>query len=555
VPYTVRMPQLGESVAEGTVSRWFKRVGERVEEDEALFEVSTDKVETEVPSPAAGWVSEILVQEGQTVPVGTELCIIAEQPPFQEKSSEPGTFEEAVSQVTSEGQSEPVSADARSTMRLGWEPGRTQELRARPSEASTVDSARGRLLSEESRLHAQPSLPRESPPKLEELRLQAHPSQIRGEAPPAPPKPQARVTPEGLRRLEHPELGEEVKPGGPRRGIFSPAVRKKARELGVDLDKIAGTGAGGRITLKDVEAAAAADTAAATEEAAVSSSGQIAPSAEAPSVIEPAAAPTAGSGEVLSAGPAKPHGHTPEPAGTTIPISRLRRRIAEHMQEARRSAAHCFECIDVEMERVADARERYKKDFADRHGYSLTYLPFVALAACNALLELPFVNSRFDLEAGTMTLFDRFVNLGVAVDLEGEGLIVPVIHNAHQMTVWELARRIQDLSQRALAGKLTPDDVTGGTFTITNPGSFGTKLSIPIINTPQVAILSLEAIEDRPVVRGGQVVPAKMVTLGLSWDHRAFDGANAARFLQAVKRRLEGSAEGWDWDALAAPDS
>jgi pyruvate dehydrogenase E2 component (dihydrolipoamide acetyltransferase) len=579
VPYTVRMPQLGESVAEGTVSRWFKRVGERIEEDENLFEVSTDKVETEVPSPYSGWIARIFVQEGETVAVGTELCEISEVP-LEEAASEPEQtlggavsvpqegpqegpsapiegpsapeegppapkegpsapiepFEEAVtSTVTAEGLPE-VSGDIRSTLQLKWEPARLQELHARPSEHKE-----GGPLPEESRLHAQPSLAREAPPRLEDQRLHAQPAHTIGGAPPSPPKPQARVTAEGLRRLEHPELGEEVRPGGSRRGIFSPAVRKKAKELGVDLDRIVGTGAGGRITLQDVEAAAAAPAAA-----------PAGPEPTAEEQIPTREGAHAAEGVAPEASTAQ--GPAPALEGTTVPLSSIRRRIAAHMSEARRTAAHCFECIDVEMERVAAARDKFKGEFREKHGFSLTYLPFFSVAVCNALLEFPIINSRIDVEGGTATLFDRFVNLGIAVDLDGEGLIVPVIHRAHEMPVWELARRIHDISERARRKELVPDEVTGGTFTITNPGSMGTKLSVPIINTPEVAILSLEAIEDRAVVRDGEIVARKMTTIGLSWDHRAFDGADAARFLEAVKVRIEGSAEGWDWTVLAAPD-
>ena len=572
MPYTVTMPQLGESVAEGTLTRWFKRVGDRVEEDESLFEVSTDKVETEVPSPATGWIVQIMVEEGSTVPVGTELCVISEEAPTAaeggESSSGPTTaapetespsapsqepqptgaanveqpavapqepqtapipsgmpaaeaFVAAVeSAVPSAGEdSSQAGYDSRSTMRLRWEP-RPQELHARPSAASGAPAVG------EQRLHAQPSRYGTSGPA----------------APPAPPKPHARITPEGMRMLEHPEeWAPEVRPGGSRRGIYSPAVRKKAAELGVDLDRIVGTGAGGRITLRDVEEAAKAEPATApTGPAAPTEATPVSvPEERRPEVSEPGAAEVS---EVSAVG------------ARVEPLTPMRIRIAEHMVEARRTAAHCFECIDVDMSEVARARETYKEEFERAHGFSLTYLPFIALATCNTLLEYPYANARIDMEARTMTYFDRHVNLGIAVDLDGQGLIVPVIKNAHELTVWELARRIHDLSERARNKKLSPDDVRDGTFTITNPGSFGTRLSVPIINTPEVGILSVEAVEDRPVALEGQVVIRKMTTLGLSWDHRAFDGADAARFLQGLKRRLEGHAAGWDWMALGAPD-
>jgi pyruvate dehydrogenase E2 component (dihydrolipoamide acetyltransferase) len=593
VPYTVTMPQLGESVAEGTLTRWFKRVGDRVEEDESLFEVSTDKVETEVPSPAAGWIVQIMVEEGSTVPVGTELCVISEEAPAAAEGGESSSgLETAAPEAESpsvpprepqptgavnveqpaEAPQEPQTAptpptpsgmpaaeafvaavesavpsagedssqagyDSRSTMRLRWEP-RPQELHARPSTASGAPAAG------EQRLHAQPSRYGTSGPA----------------APPAPPKPHARITPEGMRMLEHPEeWASEVRPGGSRRGIYSPAVRKKAAELGVDLDRIVGTGAGGRITLRDVEEAAKAEP------------------ATAPTGPTASAVPAAPTGPTEPTGPAAPterpsvsapEEHRPEvsePGAAGVsevsavharvePLTPMRIRIAEHMVEARRTAAHCFECMDVDMSEVAKAREAYKEEFERAHGFSLTYLPFIALATCNTLLEYPYANARIDMEARTMTYFDRHVNLGIAVDLDGQGLIVPVIKNAHELTVWELARRIHDLSERARNKKLSPDDVRDGTFTITNPGSLGTRLSVPIINTPEVGILSVEAVEDRSVVREGQVVIRKMTTLGLSWDHRAFDGADAARFLQGLKRRLEGQAAGWDWMVLGAPD-
>lgn len=642
MPHVVSMPQLGESVAEGTVTKWLKKPGDRVEEDEPLFEVSTDKVETEVPSPASGWLSEILVEEGTTVAVGTQLCIISEEPPTESGRSEAGSAEpaarmeveaaEAVSGAEAAGvatedsrgrppvsveaaaatpapsslagaavppaagvtspssetvapsdtgglsevaapetgapapplpqepkvlEGEPVAPETpRASEDRPVEPAEPQPTGTPPGEAfvAAVESAvptsvgevtpasqdsrstmRLRWEPREHELHARPSAPREAPP-APEPRLHAQPSRHLGEAsaPPAPPKPQARVTPEGLRRLEHPEeWAAQVRPGGSRRGIYSPAVRKKAAELGVDLEKIVGTGAGGRITLRDVEEAARLGPTEGAAEERVGTESEARPPERAEARV--------------------PGGTAPEHARVE-PLTQMRIRIAEHMTEARRTAAHCFECVDVEMTAVEEARREHKDAFKEIHGYSLTYLPFVALATCNALLEFPFANARIDMVAKTMTYFDRHVNLGIAVDLDGEGLIVPVIRGAHELTVWELARRIQDLSERARSKKLTPDDVAGGTFTITNPGSFGTKLSVPIINTPEVAILSLEAVEDRPVVRDGAVVVRKMTTLGLSWDHRAFDGADAARFLGGLKARIEGSAPGWDWKVLGAPD-
>jgi pyruvate/2-oxoglutarate dehydrogenase complex dihydrolipoamide acyltransferase (E2) component len=381
----VAMPQMGVSVAEGTVVEWKKRAGDWVEADETIVEISTDKVETEVPSPATGRVSEVLVEVGATVDVGTVLALI--------------------------------------------------DTAARPGEA-----------------HADEGEPA---------------SEGNGRGAGAPP--------------------------------VSPIVRRMAAEHGVDLSALEGTGRRGRVTKKDLLAH-------------LQRRGEV----EAP--------PT----------PAEPalHMESPyqeEPAGGSSELSVMRRQIGEHMVRSLRTAAHCTTVVEADMSRVEASRGR------------LSYLPFVARATIAALREYPALNAT--LEGERLTIHDA-VHLGVAVSLGEDGLIVPVVRNAHELTHEGLAARIEDLAERARSKRLEPEEVRGGTFTITNPGRFGAVLATPIINQPQVAILDLEAVVKRPVVMtdgaGDSIAIRPMTYLCMSWDHRALDGALAAQFLSSVKHHLEG---------------
>jgi 2-oxoglutarate dehydrogenase E2 component (dihydrolipoamide succinyltransferase) len=375
------MPQMGVSVAEGTVAVWHKRVGDWVEADETICEITTDKIDTDIPSPASGRVVELLVAENETVPVGAALARIA-------TNAVPGE--------------------------------------AHPAEA--VDALAGR--------------------------------------------------------------------DRPRAPVYSPLVARIAAEHGIDLAAVKGTGRGGRVRKQDVLALLDGDP-------------------EPPLHIE------------------SPYRADAEEAPAGEPLSRMRRAISEHMTRSLRTAAHCTTIVEADMSRVEQAR-------ADR---GLSPLPFVARAVIESLQAHPALNATFEEDLLTR---HRDVNLGIAVSLGEDGLIVPVIRRAQQLSADGLAERIAELARRARAGELTPDEVRGGTFTITNPGGFGSLASTPIINQPQVAILDLEAVSKRPVVVGAPdgsdaIAIRPMAYLCLSWDHRALDGAQAARFLATVRERIEGA--------------
>jgi pyruvate/2-oxoglutarate dehydrogenase complex dihydrolipoamide acyltransferase (E2) component len=399
----VTMPQMGVSVAEGTIADWKKRPGDWVERDETILEISTDKIETEIPSPAAGRVTEILVEVGVTVPVGEVLARI-------DTGSKPG-------------QPHAAESDREESGAESWEPG--------------AGSGNG-----------------------------SH----------APP--------------------------------ISPVVRRIAADHDVDLDRVEGTGRRGRITKKDVLAFIQQEPKPAAEPAL---------HMESPYVEEPAPAP--------SSQPPAPEIST----GTTSePLSIMRKRIGEHMRRSLDTAAHCTTIVEADMSRIEAARKRD----------GLSYLPYVARAVIDALREYPSLNATLE---GDMLTRHEQVNLGIAVSLGEDGLIVPVIHDAQDLSHEGLGKRIKDVAKRARAKDLEPDEVRGGTFTITNPGAFGAVLATPIINQPQVAILDLEAVVKRPVVVDGDSIAIRPMTyLCMSWDHRALDGALAAQFLSAVKRHIEG---------------
>jgi pyruvate/2-oxoglutarate dehydrogenase complex dihydrolipoamide acyltransferase (E2) component len=420
------MPQMGVSVAEGTVVEWRKRVGEWVEADEVIVEISTDKVETEVPSPTSGRVASIAVEVGETVDVGTVLATI--------------------------------EVDGREPGAAGAGAGRAPE------------SAHTHTL-----------------PHSNEI-LESRSSGNGGAC-----EPEAVCEPEAAGEPE-----AAASNGNGHAPPVSPVVRRMADAHGLDLAQISGSGRRGRVTKRDVLAfLAGAEPAPAAEPVLHSES----PYRE----EEPPAAPPPGE-----------------------PLSLMRRQIGEHMVRSLRTAAHCTTVVEADMQRVEEARGR------------LSYLPFVARATIAALREHPRLNAT--LAGERLTIHDE-VHLGIAVALEPDGLIVPVVHNAHELSHEGLAARIADLAERARAKRLTPDETRGGTFTITNPGRYGALLATPIINQPQVAILDLEAVVRRPVVVGGDSIAIRPMTyLCMSWDHRALDGVLAARFLGSVRRRLE------EWD-------
>jgi pyruvate dehydrogenase E2 component (dihydrolipoamide acetyltransferase) len=449
----VTLPELGESVTEGTVSRWLKQVGESVKTDEALLEVSTDKVDTEIPSPTAGTLLEIRVQEDETVEVGAVLAVIGEAgaaPPAQETPR-------------------PAAPEPEPTPQPARQPAPTQQ--AEPKAAAPT-------------------------PKVD-----AQPEQ-HGPAAATPPRPTPVVSDSDATYV-------------------TPLVRKLAKEHDVDLGSLNGTGVGGRIRKQDVLAAAEAAKEAAS-----------APAPPAPAEQPAAAAPAARA--------AAPEVSTLR--GTTEKMSRLRQTIAKRMVESLQVAAQLTATVEVDLTAISQIRAKVKDDFKKREGASLSYLPFIAKASIEALKAYPKLNATIDTEERTITYPDA-EHLGIAVDTE-KGLLVPVIKDAGDLSIAGLAKRIADLAARTRQNKVTPDELTGGTFTITNYGSAGTLMDTPIINQPQVAILGTGALVKRPVVisdpRLGQVIAIRdMMYLSVSYDHRLVDGAVAARFLSTLKARLE----------------
>jgi 2-oxoglutarate dehydrogenase E2 component (dihydrolipoamide succinyltransferase) len=442
---SITMPQLGETIVEGTILKWLKREGDRVERDEPLFEISTDKVDTEVPSPAAGVLARILVQEGATVKVGTPLAEI------EEEGAAGGAPTERAEEGPAERAEEAPAAEERPTP--------SPDAEAAPSEGRT-----------------------------EQVAEAAAPSPGAAPAAPAPRGPEPAAT-------------------GPRSQILSPLVRRLAAEHGVDLAQVRGTGTGGRITKQDVLAYVERMRTAPAP----------APGAAPPQPQPAAARPAAGEREEV------------------VPMSVVRRAIAKHMTQSLQTTARAWTLVEVNMERVVRLREEVKDAFEAREGFKLTYTPFVARAVVDALLAFPMVNAEL---RGEEIVLKRYVNLGIAVSYD-EGLIVPVVKGADGMNLVGLARAINDVAARARAHQLRPDEVHGGTFTITNPGPFGSVMSVPIIALPQTGILSFDAIEKRPVVVDDAIAIRHMVYLSMSWDHRVIDGAEATKFLARVKRNLE----------------
>ena len=461
----VTMPQLGETVVEGTITKWLKKEGDTVERDEPLFEISTDKVDTEVPSPLAGKIVEIKVQEGETVQVGTELAVIDANGDGQaEKVPSPAEAEEAGAEESSTG--EPGTK----------EPGAPAKDAAGPKQAARPDD-----------------------------------DQVRAaEAPqPAGSGGNGRGTDDAAR-----QAAQKAGPAeGPRSHILSPLVRRLAEENQVDVSQVQGSGTGGRITKQDVLAYVESRGQAAPAQA-PSAPGQAAP-AQAPAPA-PAARTTAEREEVVS-------------------LSRMRQAIAKHMVTSIQTTARAWNAVEVNMENVARTRNAAKDAFKQREGVSLTFMPFVARAVCEALLAFPDVNSELR-EDDLIRKF--YVNLGIAVALD-DGLIVPVVKGADEMNLVGLARAISDVATRARSKKLNPDDVHGSTFTITNPGPYGSIMSVPIINQPNCAILAFDAVEKRAVVIDDAIAIRHMVYLSMSWDHRIIDGATAAKFLGRLKSNLE----------------
>ncbi|HEX5996740.1 MAG TPA: 2-oxoglutarate dehydrogenase, E2 component, dihydrolipoamide succinyltransferase [Jiangellales bacterium] len=459
----VTLPALGESVTEGTVTRWLKQVGDTVEVDEPLLEISTDKVDTEIPSPVAGTVLDIKVAEDETVEVGAELAIIgaAGGAPAAAQPSAP--------------QAEPEAAEAETPL----------EEEAQQRAAAEAQS----MAKAEAKTEPAPAEAKAEPAPAEAKTQPAAPEQAPSERP--------------------------AQPSGDGAPYVTPLVRKLAAEHSVDLSTITGTGVGGRIRKQDVLAAAEAAK------------------QPAPAAAEPAAEPAA-----AAAAPAV----EPSPLrGKTEKLTRIRKIIAQRVHESLQNTAQLTTVVEVDVTAIAMLRERTKRSFEQREGVKLSFLPFFAKAAIEALKAHPKLNATIDVEAGEVTYHDA-ENLAVAVDTD-RGLMVPVIHNAGDLNIAGLAKRIADLAQRTRDNKLKPDEVAGGTFTLTNTGSRGALFDTPIFFEPQVAILGTGTVVKRPVVvntdLGETIAIRHMMYLALSYDHRLIDGADAARFLTAIKQRLE----------------
>ncbi len=488
------MPQLGETVTEGTVTRWMKAVGDTVARDEPLFEVSTDKVDSEVPSPAAGVVTEILVPEGETVEVGVRLAVIGE------------------------------SAGAATA--------------APPPAAPAPPPAAA----------APPPPPATAP------------------APPPPPAPPAEVVdaaPAPQPPIDAVSTDAVSSDGAAESLLLSPIVRKLLADNALSASEVTGTGVGGRITREDVlkvvdtrhGATPAPPQAAAPPAAAPPPAAPAAPAAPPPPpppaapAAPPPPAPATVSASVVQAAP------TPSTtmaafrrAGDqVVPFSNMRRRTAEHMVRSKATSPHAFIANEVDFESVERVRKAWGERFKAEEGFSLTYLPFIARATVEALRDFPLLNASV---ADDSLVVHSEINLGIAVDLSHQGLIVPVIHRAEEVTLRGIARRIRDLAERARGRQLNADDITGGTFSITNDGPFGTYFTVPIINQPPVAILATDGIARRPVVvtqaDGSESIAIHSTgILGVSWDHRAVDGAYVSSFLARVSDLLGGR----DWAA------
>jgi pyruvate dehydrogenase E2 component (dihydrolipoamide acetyltransferase) len=465
----IKMPQLGESVVEGTITKWLKQEGDSVDEDELLVEVSTDKVDSEVPSSASGTIEKILVQEGDTVKVGTPIALVGEGG----ESSGDGAKAEASEDEASEDEAEEPKEQ---------EPEGAQEAQKEKEEASKGEA-------EETKSDE------EAGDEAEEA--------VAAEEESAPPKAA--------------EAGDTSK-----RGIISPLVRRLADENSVDLEEVEGTGTGGRIrkqdVLKFVEQQKSKPAAKATEQA------------------EEAPAPKEERREAVAQPPAA---RAPGERETLVPWNNIRRRTAEHMVASSREVARAWNAVDVDWSNVAKLRAQAKESFRAKEGFGLTYMPFLAKSLCETLLEMPVINSTYDAEQQG-NVEKHYVNLGIAVALEGGGLIVPVIKGADEKNLIGLARSVYDVATRARSKKLKPDDISGGTFSITNPGPFGSYISVPIIPRAQTAILGFEAVTKQVVAtEDDQIAIRHMGILDMSWDHRAIDGAEAARFLARLKERIE----------------
>jgi 2-oxoglutarate dehydrogenase E2 component (dihydrolipoamide succinyltransferase) len=551
--FSVKMPALGESVSEGTVTRWLKAEGDHVAMDEPLLEVSTDKVDTEIPSPVAGTLQKIVVGIDQTVPVGAELAIIADgaalastPAPVAPVAAAPVTpppvasAPAAAAPVTAAPVASAPAASSAGTIitmpALGESvsEGTVTRWLKGVGDSVAVDEA----LLEVSTDKVDTEIP--SPvagtiisidvpvdttvPVGARLAVIGGAGAVAAPVAPATPAPVVAAPVVAAPVVAAPVVAAPVVAAQPLDAYVTPIVRKLASELGVNLASVTGTGVGGRIRKEDVQAAAPK-----AAPAAVASTPTVSTQSAAP-----ATAPAQRSTATVPVSPLR---------GTTVKMSRLRKVIAARMVESLQVSAQLTTVIEVDVTKIARLRDRSKATFEAREGVKLSFLPFFAVAVCEALKQHPVLNSSVE---DDQVVYHGAEHLGIAVDTE-RGLLVPVIHSAGDLNMGGIARKISDLAARTRENKVTPDELGGGTFTLTNTGSRGALFDTPIINQPQVAILGLGAVVKRPMVvrgeDGGETIAIRsMVYLGLSYDHRVVDGADAARFLVTLKERLEGGA-------------
>ena len=539
----VKLPVLGESVTEGTISRWLKAVGETVEVDEPLLEVSTDKVDTEIPSPVAGTLLEIRFNEDDVAEVGAVLAVIGEasETPTPPAAPEPQPVAETA--PTPVAEPAPASAPEPATPQPASTGDATEVVLPALGESVTEGTISRWLkavgetvevdepLLEVSTDKVDTEIPSPAAGTLLEIRVAEDETAavgavlaLVGDAAAATPAPAPEPAPQPSAAAPAPAAPATARRASSEEGVYvTPLVRKLAAEHGIALNSVRGTGVGGRIRKQDILDAA---------EAAKKASSAPAPSAAAEVSTPAAAAPQVAA---VSEEAAKLR-------GTTEKLSRMRKVIAERMTESLRVASQLTATVEVDVTAISKLRKAAKDEFKKREGASLSYLPFITKATIEALKAMPMLNASPDFEAGTVTYASQ-ENIGIAVDTD-RGLMVPVIHDAGDLNLAGLAKRIGDLAARTRAGKVGPDELSGGTFTITNYGSAGTLFDTPIINLPQVAILGTGALVKRPVVvtdaLGGDTIAIRdMMYLSLTYDHRLIDGAKAAHFLSLIKARLE----------------
>lgn len=498
----VVMPQMGESIAEGTITRWMKKVGDRVERDEPLFEISTDKVDAEIPSPAAGTLTEIRFKEGDTVEINTTVAVLDGDAAGSPANDAAPTVEDAVAatapppeQIEEATQESPATANS-----------------APLSAQTTASAATGAEVEQPDGSKA--AAPAESE-ESKEVVAEQQPTLSSEQVPEASPAPEggdngAAATADELRRTKS-----------------SPLVRKIAQEHGVDIASLEGTGLSGRVTKNDILSFIESGAPAVSQRAAAPASSTV-------------AAPSSASvGKAVSITPS-PSPVKPAEGDRVEQMTVMRKKIAEHMVQSRRTSAHVTSVYEIDVTRIAKVREQNKASFEERTGTKLTYMPFIFQAVNNALRKFPVFNAQV---SGDQIIYKRDINLGMAVALDA-GLIVPVIKRADDLSIAGLARAANDLADRARTKQLKPDEVGGGTFTITNPGVFGGLFGTPIINQPQLAILGVGKIEKRAKVLttpdGEDYIAIRwMAYFALSFDHRVIDGADAERFLAFLKEQLE----------------